>query len=84
MKLFVLSIPLLYGLFNGFGDYFITLATLPGALGSSVTFPIINGGTIIFSTLIGFFAYKEKPNLKIIISIVIVLCATLLFMFSTV
>jgi multidrug transporter EmrE-like cation transporter len=66
---------------NGFGDYFIAIATQPKALGSSVTFPIINGGTILFSTLIGVFLYKEKLTVSTVISLVLVLVATVTFMF---
>lgn len=82
LKIWVLLIPLAYGLFCGFGDYFISIATAPGALDSSVTFPINNGGTIVFSTLVGLLIYKEKVNLKTILSLIIILCSTILFMFA--
>lgn len=79
--LFVVVISLIYGLCNGFGDYFITLATMPGALGSSVTFPMIDGGTILISGLIGIFILKEKLSVKKIVSFVMVTASTLMFMF---
>lgn len=79
--LITLALSALYGLCNGLGDYFIALATQPHALGSSVTFPIINGGTILFSTLIGVILYKEKLKLTTIISLALVITATVLFMF---
>jgi multidrug transporter EmrE-like cation transporter len=63
------------------GDYFIALATQPHALGSSVTFPIINGGTILFSTLVGIVLYKEKLKRTTVVSLVLVIVATVLFMF---
>lgn len=83
MKTFMISLLFagLYGLCNGLGDYFIALATQPGALGSSVTFPIINGGTIIFSTVCGMIFYKEKLKPLTIISILLVIASTILFMF---
>ncbi len=83
MKTFMISLLFagLYGLCNGLGDYFIALATQPGALGSSVTFPIINGGTIIFSTVCGMIFYKEKLKPLTIISILLVITATVLFMY---
>lgn len=84
LKLLVALIPVGYGLFCGFGDYFISLATVPGALGASVTFPINNGGTIVFSTLVGLIVLKEKINLKTILSLIIILCSTMLFMFAPV
>lgn len=83
IMLFVLIIPAIYGLCNGIGDYFITLATSPGKLGTSVTFPIINGGTILFSTIIGRLLFKEKMSFKTILSLLIIICAMLLFMFAT-
>ena len=83
LNIFVISISVLYGIGSGLGDYFIALATVPGALGSSVTFPIINGGTIIFSNIIGLICLKEKINFKTILSIIVVVCATVLFMFAT-
>lgn len=79
--LITLALSALYGLCNGLGDYFIALATQPHALGSSVTFPIINGGTILFSTLIGVVLYKEKWKLTTLISLALVVIATVLFMF---
>ena len=83
VKAFTISLVFaaLYGLCNGLGDYFIALATQPGALGSSVTFPIINGGTIIFSTVSGMIFYKEKLKPLTVISILLVIASTILFMF---
>ena len=71
----------LYGLCNGLGDYFIAIATQPHALGSSVTFPIINGGTIVFSTISGMVFFKEKLNVAKIISLALVVVSTVIFMF---
>ena len=75
-------LPVLYGLCNGLGDYFIAIATQPGALGSSVTFPIINGGTILFSSLFGLIFYKEKFRLATYIALALVMASTVLFMFA--
>ena len=82
MAVFLALIPSLYGICNGLGDYFIALATAPGAVGSSVTFPIINGGTILFSTIIGWILYKEKIKGKVVASMGLVLVSTILFMFA--
>ena len=71
-----------FGLVNGLGNYFITLGTKPGALGSSITFPIVNGGTIVFSTLIGFFAFKEKITWKTCTGLALVVVSTTLFMLA--
>lgn len=83
MKAYAITVGLaaLYGLCNGFGDYFIALATQPHALGASVTFPVINGGTILFSTLSGCLFFKEKIKAGTIVSLILVLASTILFMF---
>ena len=83
LKAFLMSLLLaaIYGLCNGLGDYFIAIATQPKALGSSVTFPIINGGTILFSTLIGVILYEEKLTVNTGISLALVVVATVMFMF---
>ncbi len=71
-----------YGLANGVGNYFISLSTSPGCLGSSVTFPIVNGGTIIFSGLMGIFLYKEKCTWKTLVGFAIIILSTVLFMIA--
>lgn len=83
LKAFWITVGLaaIYGLCNGLGDYFIALATQPNALGASVTFPIINGGTIVFSTLSGILFFKEKLKTSTAISLVLVVVSTILFMF---
>ena len=83
VKAFAITVGLaaLYGLCNGLGDYFIAIATQPHALGSSVTFPIINGGTIVFSTISGMVFFKEKLNVAKIISLALVVVSTVIFMF---
>lgn len=80
--LFSLAIAVGYGVANGMGNYFISISTAPNALGSSVTFPIVNGGTILVSTLMGIFLYKEKATWKTWVGCVCVLIATVLFMFA--
>lgn len=79
--LITIGLAAIYGLCNGLGDYFIAIATQPNALGASVTFPIINGGTIVFSTLSGIVFFKEKLTVSTVISLVIVVISTVLFMF---
>ena len=81
-RILVAVLPVLYGTCNGLGDYFIALGTQPGALGSSVTFPIVNGGTILFSTLIGCIFFREKFTVRTALSLVIVVAATVIFMFA--
>ncbi len=66
-----------YGVFNGMGNYFIAISTIK--VGASVTFPIVNGGTILVSTLLGLFLYKEKAGWKTWLGCTLVLIATVLF-----
>ena len=77
----LLLIPVLYGLCNGLGNYLIAISTEPSALGSSVTFPIVDGGVIVLSTLIGVILYKEKLSISKIVSIVLVITSCVLFLF---
>ena len=70
-----------YGVFNGLGNYFIAVGTASDALGASVTFPVVNGGCILFSTLLGAALYKEKLTVKSIVGLSLVIVATVAFMF---
>ena len=69
-----------YGIFNGMGNYFIAISTIK--VGASVTFPIVNGGTILTSTLFGLLLYKEKATWKTWVGCALVLIATILFAFA--
>lgn len=71
-----------YGILNGLGNYFNSVSTAPTALGSSVVYPLVTGGTILFSTLLGRVVYKEKITLKTIIGFILILSATIIFMFA--
>ncbi len=84
LKRIVLSagLAVCYGLFNGTGNYFIAIGTGPDGLGASVTFPVVNGGCILFSALIGALIYKEKISLRTAAGLLLVITATVLFMFS--
>lgn len=76
-----IALAVVYGVCNGLGDYFIALGTQPGALGSSVSFPIVNGGTILFSTLSGLIFYKEKIRRNMVASLALVFVSTVMFLF---
>ena len=54
----------------------IALVSLP----SSVLFPIITGGTMLFSMIVSFII-KEKPSVKTIIASVVAAASTVLMMF---
>ncbi len=67
-----------YAASNGIGNLLslIALASLP----ASVQFPIVTGGVMVFSTLIGFIR-KEKPTIKTLISVGLAFISTVLMMF---
>ena len=44
-------------------------------------YPLITGATILFSSLLAFLFYREKPTVLQLVQIVISLAATILFMF---
>ncbi len=48
---------------------------------AAVMFPIITGGTIVFSSLFGMIFFKEKINKKGLISLILALVASILFIF---
>ena len=68
-----------YGIFEGLGNYFIAISTIK--VGASVTFPIVDGGCILVSTLLGLLVYKEKTGWKIWLGCALVLIATVMFAF---
>lgn len=48
---------------------------------ATAQFPIITGGTLVFSALLGFLIYREKLSPVRLVQIAVALCATVLFMF---
>ena len=75
-----LFMAICYGVFNGMGNYFIAISTIK--VGASVTFPIVDGGCILVSTLLGLLLYKEKTGWKMWLGCALVLIATVLFAFA--
>ena len=63
----------------GGGSYLLQLngaKTLP----ATVLYPFITGGSIVFSTLVGKIAFKEKLSAKVIVSVVMCLVGTIMFL----
>lgn len=67
-----------YAASNGIGNLLslIALTSLP----ASVQFPIVTGGVMVFSTVIGFIR-KEKPTVRTLISVGLAFISTVLMMF---
>lgn len=47
---------------------------------ATVLYPVITGGTIVFSSIIGIIFFKDKLNLRMILSIVLCFIGTLMFL----
>lgn len=60
---------------------FLLLLYAASHLPASVQYPIVSGGTVILSTLIGRFFFHEKTSLLTYIGVFLALIATVLFMF---
>lgn len=50
-------------------------------LDASLLYPMVTGGTIVFSTLAGWIFFKEKPSKWVLVSTIVTLGATCLFLF---
>ncbi len=74
--------PIFVGICNGVGNYFIAVSTVPEAIGSLASYPVVNGGTIVFSTLVGLLVFQEKINKWKVVSTILILLATILFIFA--
>ncbi|MBO5197269.1 MAG: hypothetical protein J6B85_01925 [Lachnospiraceae bacterium] len=64
-----------YGVLNGFANLFVLISLMH--VPSSVQYPMITGGTIIVSTILGYLG-GEKPTRKNVIAAALAMSATLL------
>ena len=48
---------------------------------ASFEYPLVTGGTLIFTPIMGLIFFKEKPNLYVVFSVLISVIATVLFVF---
>ncbi len=78
-KIFYILSPVLAGVFNGVANFLIVIGTAADGIGSAVTFPLVTGGTILFTTLTSLFFYKEKPSLKKWLGIALIIAALVIF-----
>ena len=74
----LIGIVVLASAMNGFSY----LLQLEGAskLPATVIYPVVTGGSIVFSSLVGIVAFKERPSLKVIISVCLCFVGTLMFL----
>jgi len=73
------SILIIYALI-GSGSYIIQL-WVAETLDATLLFPLITGGSIIFTVIFGWIFFKEKPGKFMVIGTVIACIATALFLF---
>lgn len=61
---------------------FSYMLQLEGAskLPATVIYPVVTGGSIVFSSLMGVIAFKERPSSKVIISVCLCFTGTLMFL----
>lgn len=80
-KAFLMVLPAiaLASLFDS-GSYFLQQLGA-AALPASVMYPLLTGGSIVLSAVIGFFFFKEKPSRLALIGLIITFGSTLLFLF---
>lgn len=75
--------PLLFGVGFGIVNGLASLLQFSSAahINASVQYPILTGGSIVFSALLGYLVFKEKINKYTAISIAVAFFATCLFIF---
>ena len=71
--------PYLAGILNGVANLLIVIGTTADGIGSVVTFPLMTGGTILFTTIFSWLFYKEKPSVGKWISVALILLALVVF-----
>lgn len=63
------------------GGGFLLQLVANKTLDASLLYPFVTGGSTVFGTLIAYFTFKEKLNVTTIISLVLMLGGTILFIF---
>lgn len=78
-KIFYRLSSVFAGIAGSLGNYLIVMGTAAEGIGSVVTFPLVTGGTILFTTLLSLIFYREKPKIKQWIGIVLIPVALVIF-----
>ncbi len=78
-SLILLPIVVLFILVSQVGNALQLISAI--TIDAAVMFPIITGGTIVFSSLFGMIFFKEKINKQGLISLILALIASALFIF---
>jgi len=79
----VLILLALSGILNTIGNYLLPVAMMDGGLDGSVVFPLITGGIMIVSTLLGYLN-KRKPTKREILAVIICCFGIFFLMWPTI
>lgn len=71
--------PFLFGCLNGVANLFIVIGTADATIGSVVSFPLVTGGTILFTSLLSRLFYGEKPDWRTITGNALIIVALIVF-----
>ncbi|MGN1053505.1 MAG: hypothetical protein ACI4SH_08980 [Candidatus Scatosoma sp.] len=71
--------PFLFGGLNGAANLFIVVGTADAAIGSVVSFPLVTGGTILFTSLLSRLFYGEKPDWKTVFGNALITVALIVY-----
>lgn len=78
-KIFYYSSFTIAGILNGLANYLIVIGTVNNSVGAAATYPLITGGTILFSVFISALLYREKATLKKIFGALLIVVALIIF-----
>jgi drug/metabolite transporter (DMT)-like permease len=78
---FKVILPPAFGLVGTLGIGNILSITLMGRISAAIQFPLIVGGGIVISGILGVFLYKEQPGWRLYLSIVLLLLGVILIGF---
>ena len=71
--------PFLFGGLNGVANLFLVVGTADATIGSVVSFPLVTGGTILFTSLLSRLLYGEKPDWKALVGNALIMVALFIF-----
>ena len=71
--------PFLFGGLNGVANLFLVVGTADATIGSVVSFPLVTGGTILFTSLLSRLLYGEKSDWKALIGNALIMVALFIF-----
>lgn len=71
--------PFLSGALNGVANLFIVIGTASEGIGSVVSFPLVTGGTILFTSIFSRLFYGEKQSRRTVVGNLLILASLIVF-----